>query len=190
MSYSIGHIYKIICNLDSSFCYIGSTFNQLRHRWQSHKKDYKYNKGTFSIHKYFDKYGIDNFKLILIKSYNVVRTHRKDHKHLEAYETLWINKTKNCVNKLLPFNPLRKEQMKQYRENNKEKIAEINKQYYEDNKQKIKEYKKQYYEINKEEKMKQNFNCDCGGKYTYINKARHLKTKRHKTYLQNLDNNN
>ena len=42
-------------------------------------------------------------------------------------------------------NACRKEINKQYRENNKEKIAEINKQYREDNKEKIAEYAKQYY---------------------------------------------
>ena len=39
---------------------------------------------------------------------------------------------------------------KQYRENNKEKIAEQHKQYYENNKEKIAEQKKQYLENNKE----------------------------------------
>jgi hypothetical protein len=153
-----GHIYKIICNLDSSFCYIGSTFNQLRHRWQTHKQDYKDKKGTFSIHKYFDKYDIENFKIILIKSYNVVRTHRKDHKHLHAYETLWISKTKNCVNKYIPFHPLKKEKTKQtkkiYRANNKEQIKEKDKIYKKKNQDKIKENKKKHYQENKEKYKK------------------------------------
>jgi len=141
---SKGHIYMIWTALDNSFCYIGSTFNRLHKRFEGHKNDYNYNKGCIAIHKYFDKYGIDNFKIDLIKSYNVIRTHRKDHKHLHAYETLWINKTKNCVNKQVPFNPLYynrevvKQYQKKYYENNKDKIKE----YYEDNKDKITEYKK------------------------------------------------
>ena len=52
---------------------------------------------------------------------------------------------------------------------------------------------KEWYKDNKEtilEKKNQKFNCDCGGKYTYINKAKHLKSKKHQTYLQNLNNNN
>ena len=36
----IGSIYKIIVN-QSNDIYIGSTFNELRHRWQEHK--YQYN---------------------------------------------------------------------------------------------------------------------------------------------------
>ena len=111
---SLGHIYMIWTPLDNSFCYIGSTFNRLHKRFEGHKADYKrkLNK-KMSIHKYYDKYGIDNFKIDLIKTYNVIRTHQKDHKHLHAYETLWINKTKNCVNKITPFNPLQKEKIKQ-----------------------------------------------------------------------------
>ena len=142
--YSIGHIYKIICSLDSSFCYIGSTFNELRHRFQNHKTKYKTQTGV-TIYEYFKKYGIENFKIIKIKSYNVYRSHNKDDLHLKVYETLWINKTKNCINKIAPFNPLRKnkrflrmylrpimkernkydpEYQKKYRENNKQKLKE------------------------------------------------------------------
>ena len=136
--------------------------------------------------QFMDKYGIDNFKIDLIKSYNVVRTHQKDHKHLEAYETLWICKTKNCVNKKLPFKPLKKEVQKQYREANKLKIAEKKKDYYENNKEKLlekqKQYEKEYREKNKEkilERRNQKCKCECGGKYTYSSKARHLKSKKH-----------
>jgi hypothetical protein len=184
---STGHIYKIICNLDSSFCYIGSTFNQLRHRWQNHKQSYKQKKGELSIHKYFDKYGIENFKIIKIKSYNVIREHRKDYKHLHAYETLWISKTKNCVNKVLPFQPLKKEKRreceKKYRNKNKEKINDYIKIYKKNNKDKVREYIKKYRENNKEkikEHKSQNWNCSlCDTNMTHDSKSRHLKTKKH-----------
>jgi hypothetical protein len=178
---SKGHIYMIFTPLDNSFSYIGSTFNRIHKRFQGHKDKFKKwlkdkNKNTkCSIFDYFEKYGIENFKIILIKSYNVVRTHQKDDKHLHAYELLWINKTKNCVNKLLPFNPLKKlelkeyrkkytkenkekqkEYQKKYRENNKEKKAEKDKEYSEKNKEKIAEYQKKHYENNKEALKKKN----------------------------------
>ena len=170
---SIGNIYKIICNLDNSICYIGSTFNTLYKRFEEHKNQYKNNNGEYSIHKYFNKYGIDNFKIELIKSYNVIRTHQKDYKHLYVYETLWINKTKNCVNKIVSFNPLKKERHKQYNDNHKEEIAEQKKQYYESNKKEILE------------KQKQKFNCECGSKYTIQHRARHFKTTKHIKFLKN-----
>jgi len=158
---SIGHIYMIITPLDNSFCYIGSTLNRLHKRFEGHKSEYKYKYGNFSIHKYFDKYGIENFKIIKIKSYNVIRVHKKDFKHLHAYETLWISKTKNCVNKIVPFQPLKKEKdkeyyeinkekIKEYRDNNKERKSNYDKDYYENNKEKIKEKSKEKYENNKE----------------------------------------
>jgi len=171
-----GYIYKIICNLDNSFCYIGSTFSTLNKRFEEHKRVYKNNNGKYSIHKYFNKYGIDNFKIELIKSYNVIRTHETDFKHLHAYETLYINNTQNCVNKKLPFNPLKKERVKEY-----------DKQYYENNRKELKEQNKQYYEKNKKEineKGKQQFNCPCGGKYTLNHKSRHFKTIKHIQFLE------
>ena len=48
-----------------------------------------------STHEYYDKYGIENFEIEIIKEYNVY-----DEKQLHSYEQLWINKNKNkCVNK-------------------------------------------------------------------------------------------
>ena len=31
-------------------------------------------------------------------------------------------------------------------------------------------------------KKKQKFNCECGGRYTHINKLRHMKSKNHNIY--------
>ena len=213
MSYSIGHIYKIICSLDNNFCYIGSTFNELRHRFQGHKtkfnswlKDKKIKK--CSIFPYFEKYGIENFKIILIKSYNVVRTHQRDNKHLSAFETLWINKTKNCVNECLPFNPLLKfkclQQRKQYYQENKVEILECRKKYKEENPDKIKERSKNYYKKNKEKlnqksreyqeknkelisvKTDKKYSCLCGSVIRTGEKARHFKSKKHIAYCQKI----
>ena len=79
-----------------------------------------------------------------------------------------------------------KEQKKQYYNDNKEKIVEKIKQYHQDNKEKIAERKKQYYNDNKEqikEQMNQKYSCECGGKYTYAVKSRHLKTEKHKKFI-------
>ena len=155
---SKGHIYKIICKVDEKFCYIGSTFNRLSKRFETHRdnynswKDGKMKKGC-SCFPYFDKYGIENFKIVLIKSYDVCRAHIKDRKHLEAYETLWICKTK-CVNKILPIRYLKKEKRKEWRENNKESISQYYKEYRETNKESINQYNKKYRENNKEHKKK------------------------------------
>jgi hypothetical protein len=200
MNYEIGHIYKIICNLDNSFCYIGSTFKRLDKRWKTHIDDYKYKYGKISIHPYFNKYGIENFKIKLIKSYKVVRVDKKDHKHLYAYETLHINRNKKtCVNTYLPFTPMKYLNRKEWRENNKDKIKEYNKEYdkkkYQKNKEIIKEKAKEYYQNNKaiinkkakeknKDKLNEKINCQCGGKYIKQNISRHLKTKKHIKFIK------
>jgi hypothetical protein len=161
--------------------------------------------------------GFDNWSMIEIEKYkceNKQELHKRERFYIEELNAElnkvipnrsleeWYKDNKETI----------LEKNKEYRIDNKEKIAEINKQYYENNKETITEYKKEYYEKNKEtilekvkkyqkkyrndnketitQKQKQKFKCGCGGKYTLQNKAGHLKTKRHQTYLQNLNNNN
>ena len=107
MEYQNGIIYKIVCNLDSSIVYIGSTFHGLTNRLNRHKTQYRLYKrglyGFYSLYKWFDKYGYDNFTIIKIKDYIVC-----DRYHLLMYEMLWINKTRReakiLVNKYHSFN--------------------------------------------------------------------------------------
>ncbi len=165
-SKSTGTVYKIVCSLDENIIYIGSTFNQLRHRWQQHKDNYKryldgkkYN--CVSIYPYFEKIGIENFKIMKIKEYQCYREHNKDSKHLHTFEQLWINKTR-CVNKISAFNiPIvgkekKLERMKEYREANREKISEKKKENYQANREKISEKKKENYQANREKILKKN----------------------------------
>lgn len=109
MPYVRGTIYRIICIPEPTIQYVGETYDELRYRWQRHKIQYtRYLKGnyrTVAIFPYFTQYGIENFKIIKIKDYIVYRENEKDHKHLMAYEQLWINKLK-CVNTRISFNPI------------------------------------------------------------------------------------
>ena len=62
MTYLIGRIYKIVHN-QSNLVYVGSTFDEIKYRWRSHKNNYNnYSKGNkhsnTSIYKYFKEYGI------------------------------------------------------------------------------------------------------------------------------------
>ena len=212
MNYKEGLIYKIICKTDDKICYIGSTYNILSQRWRDHKKNYDLwinnkKKEKCSIYPYFEKYGIENFKMIEIKKYKVCAENIRDKKHLSVYELLHILKHKNCVNELKPFNPLKnldnkiyknnyyqenidkyKEKNKNYRENNKEKLKDYDKNYKEKNKDKIKEQKKNRYNQNKEkinEKMKKKVECVCGSKIRKVDLNRHLKSKKHQNYINN-----
>lgn len=98
----ICHIYKIICRV-SNITYVGATTQSIRNRWKGHKMNYKQwlngNKSKTTIFPYYMRYGIENFQIVLIKSYDVV-----DRTHLSVYEHLWIYKfRKTCVNKQNPF---------------------------------------------------------------------------------------
>jgi hypothetical protein len=180
----IGRIYRIV-HMESEICYIGSTLDELRNRWQGHKRGYgewKAGKGIeITIYPFFRKHGIDQFKMILIKEYEVA-----DRSHLEAYEQLYINKfRKIAVNKRSAFRIPRLSQklaMKEYREGNKEKVKESNKRYKETNRDKIKMNHKQYKEKNRE-KIKETHPCECGGKYQLGTKAQHLRTTKHQKWL-------
>ena len=200
MIYSTGIVYKIVCTLDSSIVYIGSTFNLLRQRWQEHKHQYKrYLEGEYScvaIFPYFTKYGIENFKILKIKEYKCCRNDMRDTKHLHSFEQLWINKTKGCVNKQDAFSipvvakeknkEYRKknserisERKKEYRKKNNERISERGKEYYENNKERKKERNKDYYENNKE-RNKEKVECEiCKSRISKAALSNHKKSKKH-----------
>ena len=203
MSYLTGNVYKIICKLDSDIVYIGSTFDSLQNRWRHHKgsyKEYLNGRSHSAIYPYFEKFGIENFKIIQIKQYKCYRENMSDRRHLNVYEQLWINKTRNCVNQKNPFcikklaekyyrektKDRRRDVGKIYRENNKDKIKEKKKQYRENNKDKIKEKKKQNYEKNKEQlnqrrkELKFCIICKSSGRKNDF--KRHIRTK---THIQN-----
>ena len=166
-----GKIYKIISTQGNEI-YIGSTFNTTRDRFKQHKSDYKRwkegNCPNISVFKLFEKYGIDNCKMVLIKQYDII-----DRKHLEVYELLWCYKLRfNCVNTNQQFH-IKKIYGKQYRAQNKEHRQKLHQQYYQNNK----------------EQFLQQFNCDCGGKYTYKKKSRHIKTQKHQKWLEKQNQN-
>ena len=80
-----------------------------------------------------------------------------------------------------------KEKSHQWYENNKEKVRERDRQYRENNKEKIREQGRQYREKNKKiinAKQNQKYNCECGGKYTRCHKTNHMKTKKHRDYME------
>lgn len=76
------------------------TTTSLQKRWNGHLRDYNEGK-QITIYKYMREYGVDRFKIEVIKQYDIV-----DSKHLKVYETLWINRLR-CVNKNVSFSPIR-----------------------------------------------------------------------------------
>ena len=72
-------------------------------------------------------------------------------------EREWIDKT-DCVNKYRPIIT---------REEYRQQQNKSNKKYREENR----------------DTRNEKFNCECGGKFTYQNKARHLKSKKHIKFI-------
>ena len=169
VNYSNGKIYKIepIVDYDEGDIYIGSTTKEyLSQRMDNHRGKYKRwkndnNSSKYTSFKLFDKYGIDNCKIILIESCNC---NTKDELH--SKEAQYI-KSMKCVNKVIPDRTRKdwrienkdyiKEQSKLYRQENIEKIKASEKEYYktrgkelyELNKDKRNERSRELYELNK-----------------------------------------
>lgn len=177
MTLRTGRIYKIV-HSQSDAIYIGSTFNTLTQRFSSHKSF----TGNCKISELIKQYGPEQFKIMLIKEYQVV-----DKKHLLAYESLWISKLR-CINVITPFR-VEKMYRKQYyaREDVKQRCSEYNKQHYEHRRELRKKYKEQEkeYKINRLATMPK-FNCDiCGGSCYMDSRLRHLRGKKHLEALAN-----
>ena len=101
VNYSNGKIYKIESDL-GDLIYIGSTTKYyLSQRMERHRFDYV-RRCTYrpqlniTAHQLFDKYGIDNCRIVLLES---VKCESKD--ELTAREAYYIKNNK-CVNKNVP----------------------------------------------------------------------------------------
>ena len=154
----------------------------------------------------FEKYGVENCKIFLIvlypcnskdellakegeyiRSLNCVnkvipnrtkqeydKEYRIKMKENEAYQ----QKRKDYRQNVYEKTEKRINYLKQYRENNKDKINEKTHNHYEKNKEKKQEYEKQRYEKNKE-KLQTSYICACGCSLTLGCKTRHEKSKKH-----------
>ena len=149
-------IYKLKHNedYDDNNIYIGSTSNFKNRKYQhknkcSNEKSKEYN---YYVYQFIRANGNwDNWIMTPIEQYSC-----NSKKELEIRERHYIDLLKPTLNKYIPTRTL-----KEYRQDNKEQLAEKLKQYYEDNKEKSKQYRednkekikekrKQHYENNKE----------------------------------------
>jgi len=212
MDYKNGKIY-IIRNYINDLVYVGSTTQSLSKRFSVHKASMKNKrKCNYEIYKAFEELEIENFYIELVEEYQCDNKEqlckkegeyiRKFDSYKNGYNMRIEGRSKNEYGKV--YREEHKDQMKKYRDDNKDKKKEYDKEYSEENKEKIKEYKKEYRELNQEqikqqkkeyykvnqqkikEKNNKKFDCECGGKYTFSNKTRHLKSKKHLKYIENL----
>ena len=151
----------------------------------------------------FDKYDLDNCKIILLENVNCESLDQ-----LHAKEASYI-KTFECINKVIPGRTI-----KEYNNDNKEQLAEKRKIYASENKvilqekQKLyreknidqikareKQYKdahkeqiKEYYQ-NKKEYLHEKIQCICGLFSSRQHMSRHQKTQKHIKLMESLSNN-
>lgn len=192
--YQNGKIYKIV-DVGYTKCYIGSTCEKLSQRMARHRGTYKSylkdNKLNTSSSRLFDEFGIENCKIELIEEYpceNKMELLRKEGEHI---------RNNNCVNKIIAgrtvkeYNEDNKEKisanaklykinnhdrLKQQRESNAEYLKQKSKEHYQANKGYINERHRQQYEANKEDTNKRH-------KQNYEKNREHIKQK----YYENRD---
>tara|TARA_R110002153_G_scaffold54274_1_gene151203 strand:+ start:334 stop:966 length:633 start_codon:yes stop_codon:yes gene_type:complete len=206
MIYEQAYIYIIYDIDDKTLTYYGSTCD-LNHRMSRHKDtinnrctskkiiergNYEYS--IIETHENIDEYDLHERERWYIKNHVCVN---KQIPHRTSAEYRQDNKEKiaeyyqDNKEKIAEYYQDNKEKLAEYSQkyyqDNKEKIAENNQKYYQDNKEKIVENNQKYYQDNKEkiaQKMKEKFNCECGGKFTKINKTHHKKTQKHLKWVQ------
>ena len=175
----IGRVYKITSE-KAGLVYIGSTIQTLGDRFSKHKNDMKrWNDGDIGKWASFQVLECEDAKMELIEELEVA-----DKDELRQREGHY-HRTMECVNKLIAGRS-RKEYLKQYYDENKEHKKAQSKQYYDENKEHKKAQSKQYYDEHKEE-ITAKHNCDCGGIYSMVHKARHMKSKKHQDYINPIE---
>jgi len=178
--YANGYIYKLYSHINE-FYYLGSTHTTLRQRKRKHlQKNARVNQ---RVNDWIEDVGTENIKIIELHKYEDLTA-----RQLKINEDNVIKEhlgKEHCLN----CNRVYRTQ-KEWREDNKEQIAEKKKQYYEDNKDKIKQYrednkeqildqKKQYRQTNKD-KIKQYYkdNKERIKQYTEDNKDKIAEKKK------------
>jgi len=196
LDYKKGKIYKIVNN-ENNKVYYGSTTQPLHKRMYEHRK--KHNNCMSK------NLGVDlkDCQIILVEKIECECKYE-----LEKRERFYIENNK-CVNKRIPTRTMKewreankekiaerkkkkyhknKEKLKVKYEKNKEKIAIKQKGYRKKNKEKLNEYRKKDYQKNKEkilEKAKEKITCECGAFLTKNHLLRHYTSKKHQKFICN-----
>jgi len=186
--YSKTVIYKIQHIDKDDLLYVGSTTDFIR-RKAEHKRSCK-TKKTKLYQMIRDNGGWTEFNMVIIKNFCCDNA-----QEAKSEEDKIIRQMKATMNMIRAYttNEEKKEYIKQYQEQNKEKIKQNYKEYYEENKEQKKEKSKQYREQNKEkikeqkkeyyERNKKKIICVCGCPILEHNLTAHRKTMKHRKIL-------
>ena len=183
--YKRGMIYTIRNYTDDTLIYVGSTINTLSKRFNKHKETCKYCKDKISLYNYIENNDWTDWYIEFYEQYPC-----NNKKELDRREGQVIREI-GTINKNIAGRT-KKEYLKEYREQNADKIKEQNKEYYEQNADKIKKYREQnadkikekdkkYRENNKEkisQRKTEKICCDiCCAIISRHSKSKHQRTK-------------
>ena len=163
--YQNGKIYKLVCD-KSPLVYYGSTIKPLSRRLVQHKSHI-----DCSSRELFE---LGNVSIELVEEYPC-----NNKKELEARERIYIEFMLNNFNHKIICNKVIPGRTRaEYRLDNKDSI----KDYYKVNRDSFKDY----YKANKEvisEREREKIKCDCGSIINRNSKSRHIKSKKHLSYV-------
>ena len=169
--------------------YVGSC-KDMRKRMITHKSNcYNEKRKEYNLKVYqFIRAngGWSNFVMEEIDTCDVERLYQMEQEYIDKLNPSLNSQRAYNTEEYIKEN--NKERHKEWRDKNKEYIKEKKKEWYENNKEYIKEQRKEYREKNKDkinERVKEKFTCECGGRYTRNVKTRHLRTKKHKSFISN-----
>ena len=195
-----GRVYQLV-NMITNEKYIGSTFQTLYKRQFDRRQNYnRWLKGKSHFndnHQLFNnihEYGWESFRIELLAEVEVntkAELYKIEGDYIRKYDTF-----NDGLNGAIP-NRDRKEYMKQYQQDNKDKFANYRKKYYQNNKDKIGNYRKKYYQNNKDKiitqvKQYQQNNKDkiANREKQYYQNNKDKIGKRHKQYNKHYQKNN
>ena len=193
---SKNYVFYKICSDNCNDIYVGSTAN-FKSRKMSHKsRCYNENGDKYNLKIYQAiraNGGWDNFKMIQIGTRDNIT--KREAEQIEEEYRLDLKATMNTLRAYRSPEDIKMynlESAKKFYEKNKyknkEKKSQKDKKYREgDKREEILEKKREWYKQNDEEikeKHRQVINCECGLTYTYGNKSRHLKSKRHCEFIK------
>ena len=186
---NVGFTYEIRDKTNPDLVYYGSSeLSTLDDRMKHHLQNFNNwknnnNNGYCSSYKILE---LNNYKAEMIKI--VFFTIKWELREQERK----LIENNECVNHNIPnrtnaeYYQANREQLKEinkeWREANKEHIKELNKEYREANREQIKEQKAEWHQANKE-RLNEKMTCGCGCIISKRNKLRHLKTAKHRTWV-------
>ncbi len=209
MSY---YIYKICCDDLPNYNYIGST-KAFRQRKSQHKMNYNEGNTRKIYNTIRENGGWDNWRIVILEELGVVsftearikeeehrvklnanlnmnKCYRTEEDHLKQMKEWRENNKEHIAEYKKEYQQKNKEQIKEYQQKNKEALAEYNKEYQQKNKEHIAKQNKEYKEQNKEaiaEKHKEKITCECGCVIRKKDLARHKKTNKHLELMKYLE---